>query len=126
MSAALAAMEALHIAADVTDTVCDEMVRTAAEVGHVSGAQFLQIVVDEGVKAALAMKLREKLHIASVVPPRRVSGDARVLSPCTRVCPRWRVVGVDAGGRCSCAGARTSSSSSNNSTTTTTRTRCGE
>jgi hypothetical protein len=72
MSQALAAMEALHIAADVADRVCDEMVLAAAEVGHVTGGQFLQIVVDEGIKSALAMKLREKLRITSVVPPRKV------------------------------------------------------
>jgi hypothetical protein len=72
MSQALAAMEALQIASDVSDRVCDEMVAAAAEVGLVTGVQFLQIVVDEGIKAALAMKLREKLRITSVVPPRRV------------------------------------------------------
>jgi serine/threonine protein kinase len=74
MSQALAAMDALHIAADVADRVCDEMVLAAAEEGHVTGAQFLQIVIDEGVKSALAMRLREKLHITSVVPPRKVRG----------------------------------------------------
>jgi hypothetical protein len=72
MSQALAAMEALHIAADVADRVCDEMVLAAAEEGHVTGGQFLQVVVDEGIKAAIAMKLREKLRIVSVVPPRKV------------------------------------------------------
>jgi hypothetical protein len=80
MSQAQAAMEALHIAADVQDRVCDEMVLAAAEAGHVTGIQFLQIVVDEGIKSALAMKLREKLRITSVVPPRKVCGD------CTRMC----------------------------------------
>jgi hypothetical protein len=72
MSQALAAMDALHIAADVADRVCDGMVVAAAEEGHVTGARFLQIVVDEGVKSAVAMRLREKLRIASVVPPRKV------------------------------------------------------
>jgi hypothetical protein len=72
MSQALAAMEELHIAADVQDRVCDEMILAAAEVGHVTGIQFLQIVVDEGIRPALAVKLREKLRITSVVPPRRV------------------------------------------------------
>jgi hypothetical protein len=79
MSAALAAMEALQIAADVSDRVCEEMVASAAEVGHVTGARFLQIVVDEGTKAALAMKLRERLRITSVVPRRRVRGDCVVI-----------------------------------------------
>jgi hypothetical protein len=79
MSAALAAMEALQITADVSDRVCEEMVAAAAEVGHVTGARFLQIVVDEGTKAALAMKLRERLRITSVVPPRRVRGDSVVI-----------------------------------------------
>ncbi len=81
MSEALAAMEALHIAADVSDRVCDEIVLAVAEVGHVTGTHFLQIVVDEGIKTALAMKLREKLRITSAVPPRRV-----------RLC--WGVVAV--------------------------------
>jgi hypothetical protein len=76
MSQALAAMDALQIASDVADRVCDEMVLAAAEVGHVTGAQFLQIVIDEGVKSALAMRLREKLRITSVVPPRKVRCDA--------------------------------------------------
>ncbi len=72
MSQALAAMEALQIASDVSDRVCEEIVLAAAAAGHVTGGQFLQIVVDEGIKPALAMKLREKLHITSVVPPRKV------------------------------------------------------
>jgi hypothetical protein len=72
MSQAQAAMEALQIAVDVQDRVCDEMIVAAAEVGHVTGIQFLQIVVDEGIRSTLAMKLREKLRITSVVPPRRV------------------------------------------------------
>jgi hypothetical protein len=82
MSEALATMDALHIASDVADRVCDEMVLAAAEAGHVTGAQFLQIVIDEGVKSALAMRLREKLRITSVVPPRKV---------CVRPCVRVRV-----------------------------------
>jgi hypothetical protein len=72
MSEALAAMEALQITADVADRVCDEMIVAVAEVGHVTGVQFLQIVVDEGIRPALAVKLREKLRITSVVPPRKV------------------------------------------------------
>jgi hypothetical protein len=71
-------MEELHIATDVLDRVCDEMVDAAAEVGHITGARFLQIVVDEGIKSALAMKLRGKLRITSVVP-RRVRGVEVVL-----------------------------------------------
>ncbi len=74
MSQAQAAMEALQITADVQDRVCDGMILAAAEVGHVTGVQFLQIVVDEGIRSTLAMKLREKLRITSVVPPRRVRG----------------------------------------------------
>jgi hypothetical protein len=74
MSEALAAMEALQIAADVQDRVCDGMILAVAEVGHVTGVQFLQIVVDEGIRPVLAVKLREKLHITSVVPPRKVRG----------------------------------------------------
>jgi hypothetical protein len=50
-------------------------------VGHVTGVQFLQIVVDEGIRPVLAVKLREKLHITSVVPPRKVRGAVGV-----RVC----------------------------------------
>ncbi len=79
MSQALAAMEALQITADVQDRVCDEMILAAAEVGHVTGIQFLQIVVDEGIRPALAVKLREKLHITSVVPPRTASGKVHML-----------------------------------------------
>jgi hypothetical protein len=79
MSKAQAAMEELHIAADVQDRVCDEMIVAAAEVGHVTGTRFLQIVVDEGIRSTLAMKLREKLRITSVVPPRRVRGDGVVM-----------------------------------------------
>jgi hypothetical protein len=72
MSQALAAMEELQIAADVQDRVCDEMILVTAEVGHVTGIQFLQIVVDEGIRPVLAVKLREKLRITSAVPPRTV------------------------------------------------------
>jgi hypothetical protein len=90
MSQALAAMEALHIATDVLDRVCDEMVVAAAAAGHVSGIQFLQIVVDEGIKSALAMKLREKLRIASVVPPRRVRGvEVVLLCDCVELVMIW-------------------------------------
>jgi hypothetical protein len=101
MSEALAAMDALHIASDVADRVCDEMVLAAAEAGHVSGAQFLQIVIDEGVKSALAMRLREKLRITSVVPPRKVRCDA---APCAAATTSvsCRVVG---GGAACCRGA---------------------
>ncbi len=95
MSQALAAMDALHIASDVADRVCDEMVAAAAEVGHVTGARFLQIVVDEGFKSALAMRLRESLRITSVVPPRRVRCDGGMLRCCLddvreTLCHRWR------------------------------------
>jgi hypothetical protein len=79
MSQALAVMEELHITADVQDRVCDEMILATAEVGHVTGGQFLQIVVDEGIRPVLAVKLREKLRITSAVPPRRVRGDGAVV-----------------------------------------------
>ncbi len=101
-------MEALQIAADVLDRVCDEMVDAAAEVGHITGARFLQIVVDEGIKPALAMKLRRKLRISSVVP-RRVRGVEVVLlahrcfdNTAMRLC----AIFVDADGcRCICTSA---------------------
>jgi hypothetical protein len=75
MSQALAAMEELHITADVQDRVCDEMILVTAEVGHVTGVQFLQIIVDEGIRPVLAVKLREKLRITSAVPPRTVRDE---------------------------------------------------
>jgi hypothetical protein len=72
ISEASAALVALQIDAGVIDRVCEAMVVEAAEIGHVAGDRFLQIVVDEGVKPLVAMKLRAKLCIRSVVPPRRV------------------------------------------------------
>jgi hypothetical protein len=69
MSEALTAMEALQVPSDVSDRVCEAMVAAAALAGTVTGARFLQIVVDEGVKPAIAMKLRQRLGIAAVVPP---------------------------------------------------------
>jgi hypothetical protein len=62
--------------------VCDGMILAAAEVGHVTGARFLQIVVDEGIRPVLAVKLREKLRITSVVPPRRVCCVGLLLRQC--------------------------------------------
>ncbi len=106
MSQAQAAMEALQIAADVQDRVCDEMILAAAEVGHVTGSQFLQIVIDEGIRSTLAMKLREKLRITSVVPPRKVRGDGAVMRCCCDDCVTIVAVG-DAAGRCrACSRAR--------------------
>jgi hypothetical protein len=72
MSEALTAMEALQVPSEVSDRVCEAMVTAAAEAGAVTGARFLQMVVDEGVKPAVAMKLRQRLGIAAVVPPRTV------------------------------------------------------
>ncbi len=72
MSEALSAMEALQLPSEVSDRVCEFMVAAAAEAGAVTGARFLQMVVDEGVKPAIAMKLRQRLGIAAVVPPRTV------------------------------------------------------
>ncbi len=72
MSEALAAMEALLVASDVSDRVCEGMVLAGAETGKVTGTQFLQMVVDEGVKPATAMKLRQRLRITCMVPLPRV------------------------------------------------------
>ena len=82
MSVADDAMGELGIDREVSDRVCDAMVLAADSNGKIPGAQFLQIVIDEGVKSALAMRLREKLRITSVVPPRKV---------CVRPCVRVRV-----------------------------------
>jgi hypothetical protein len=49
MSEASAALVALQIDAGVVDRVCEAMVVVAAEIGHVAGDRFLQIVVDKGV-----------------------------------------------------------------------------
>jgi hypothetical protein len=97
MSQALAAMEALHIAADVADRVFDEMVLTAVEVGHVTTARFLQIVIDEGINAAVAVKLREKLRVTSAVPLCRVSA-MRLCCCAAATMSAWHVAGGDAAG----------------------------
>jgi hypothetical protein len=49
------------------------MAVVAAEVGKVSGAQFLSIVTEEGVKTAVAARLRQRLRITAPVPPPRGS-----------------------------------------------------
>jgi hypothetical protein len=77
MSDALEAMEELHVASEVSERVCDGMAVVAAEVGEVSGAQFLSLVTEEGVKTAVAARLRQRLRItAPVPPPRRSRSDA--------------------------------------------------
>jgi hypothetical protein len=90
ISDAVEAMEALHISTDVCERVCDAMVVD----GDVTGAMFLRLVVDEGVKMTVATKLRQRLRIAAPVPPPtaavcadhgcRGSGHASVMS-CWRV-----------------------------------------
>jgi hypothetical protein len=73
MSDALEAMEELHVAPEVSERVCDGMAVVAAEVGEVSGAQFLSLVAEEGVKTAVAARLRQRLRITAPVPPPRGS-----------------------------------------------------
>jgi hypothetical protein len=70
ISDAVEAMEALHISTDVCERVCDAMAVTAAASDNdVTGAMFLRLVVDEGVKITVATKLRQRLRIAAPVPP---------------------------------------------------------
>jgi hypothetical protein len=53
------------------------MVAVADEHGKLTGAQLLQIVVDEGVKPVVVIKLRQKLNITAGVPaPVRDGGVA--------------------------------------------------
>jgi hypothetical protein len=75
ISEALDAMESLHIPSDVSDWVCDAMAiaGAASETGDVTGAQFLRLVVDSGVKTTTAAKLRRRLRIVAPVPPSVVS-----------------------------------------------------
>jgi hypothetical protein len=73
MSDALEAMEELLMAPEVSERVCDGMAVVAAEVGEVSGAQFLSLVTEEGVKTAVAARLRQRLRITAPVPPPRGS-----------------------------------------------------
>jgi serine/threonine protein kinase len=75
ISEALDAMESLHIPLEVSDHVCDAMAiaGAASETGDVTGAQFLRLVVDSGVKTTTAAKLRRRLRIVAPVPPSVVS-----------------------------------------------------
>ncbi len=72
MSVADDAMGELGIDREVSDRVCDAMVLAADSNGKIPGAQFLQMVVDEGVRPSVAMKLRQRLGITAGVPPRKV------------------------------------------------------
>jgi hypothetical protein len=72
MNDASDAVAALQVPADVLNRVCEAIADVADELGNVTGAQLLRIVVDEGVEASLAMALRRKLSIAAPVPRRRV------------------------------------------------------
>jgi hypothetical protein len=72
MNDASDAVAALQVPADVLNRVCEAIADVADELGNVTGAQLLRIVVDEGVEASLAMALRRKLSIAAPVPHRRV------------------------------------------------------
>jgi hypothetical protein len=72
MSDASDAVAALQVPADVLNRVCDAMADVADDLGNVTGAQLLRIVVDEGVESSLAMALRRKLNITAPVPRRRV------------------------------------------------------
>jgi hypothetical protein len=72
MNDASDAVAALQVPADVLNRVCGAIADVADELGNVTGAQLLRIVVDEGVEASLAMALRRKLNIAAPVPRRRV------------------------------------------------------
>jgi hypothetical protein len=78
ISEALDAMESLHIPSEVSDRVCDAMAiaGAASETGDVTGAQFLRLVVDYGVKTTTAAKLRRRLRIVAPVPPSTVSSCA--------------------------------------------------
>jgi hypothetical protein len=81
MSEALEAMEELHVASDVSERVCVAMAVAAAASasGDVTGAQFLRMVVDEGVKTTVAAKLRRRLRTTAAVPPPAVSVSCVVL-----------------------------------------------
>jgi hypothetical protein len=72
MNDASDAVAVLQVPADVLNRVCEAIADVADELGNVTGAQLLRIVVDEGVEASLAMALRRKLSIAAPVPRRRV------------------------------------------------------
>ncbi len=72
MSDASDAVAALQIPADILNRVCDAIAHVADELGNVTGAQLLRIVVDEGVESSAAMALRRKLGIAAPVPRRTV------------------------------------------------------
>jgi hypothetical protein len=78
ISEALDAMESLHIPSEVSDRVCDAMAiaGAASETGNVTGAHFLRLVVDYGVKTTTAAKLRRRLRIVAPVPPSVVSSCA--------------------------------------------------
>jgi hypothetical protein len=65
-------MGELGIEKEASDRVCDAMVLVADAHGMLPGAQLLQMVVDEGVRPAVAMRLRQRLGITAGVPPRRV------------------------------------------------------
>ncbi len=83
MSDALEAMEELRVAPEVSERVCDGMAVVAAEVGEVSGAQFLSLVTEEGVKTAVAARLRQRLRITAPVPPPRGSRSDATSSTAT-------------------------------------------
>jgi hypothetical protein len=78
MSVAESTMGELGIEKEASDRVCDAMVLVADAHGMLPGAQLLQMVVDEGVRPAIAMRLRQRLGITAGVPPRRVRGDCVV------------------------------------------------
>jgi hypothetical protein len=79
MSVAESTMGELGIEKEASDRVCDAMVLVADAHGMLPGAQLLQMVVDEGVRPAIAMRLRQRLGITAGVPPRRVRGLAAVM-----------------------------------------------
>jgi hypothetical protein len=79
MSVAESTMGELGIEKEASDRVCDAMVLAADAHGLLPGAQLLQMVVDEGVRPAIAMRLRQRLGITAGVPPRRVRGDCVVM-----------------------------------------------
>jgi hypothetical protein len=73
------------MAPEVSERVCDGMAVpvVAAEVGEVSGAQFLSLVTEEGVKTAVAARQRQRLRITAPVPgppPRGSRSDSDATS----------------------------------------------
>jgi hypothetical protein len=94
MSAADAAMGELGVEKRASDRVCDAMVLAADAHGKLSGARFLQMVVDEGVTPSTAMKLRQRLGITAGVPPRSVRTGVLPVYPALVDTGRWCVCAV--------------------------------